>query len=469
MFRHSGLPSGAQLELVQSSRSPSVVTVALQLPQSGNNPPSRLTHKFPSSTSIWQILRQFESGAGSQSNGVLIITQRGIPIAEKGSEGSGRLYYEMPAINILNRELASFVDLQKTLAQLGVTGGNVLLRLNFKNSGLPMEEAITQISQYFKSSDSEMEKVAASGSQTPGDAVLAAEPSSSSAVQADEIMSQESPAPLEPESLLSDSTVPSTTDTPMPDTTTDTPIQPSLPAPTVSSEPSGTPEVKVYTAPTHTTPLAATQPFNTNDYEPTLDHARTHQARLATSTRNRRLPSDIELAAAEKERKDKLALVTSVRVRIRLPDQTMLETPFGRESTGADVYKLVRGTLAHAEAPFALRYVDSTGAHVTLPDGSAGLITKVGWRGNVLVSMVWDATASAEARKAPSLKQNVLSTAQQLTVTLPDEKTVTQDGAAEKQGGFLDALRGGKDSLKEKLSGSEKEAKLSKFLRFGKK
>ena len=69
-FRLSGLPNHTQVELIQASRSPSVVSVALQLPPSADaseSHGSRLTGKFASSASIWQILRQFESGAASST------------------------------------------------------------------------------------------------------------------------------------------------------------------------------------------------------------------------------------------------------------------------------------------------------------------------------------------------------------------------------------------------------------------
>jgi len=67
-IRLANLPQAARLELVQASRSPTVISVALQLPQ------SRLTQKFASNTSLWEILRYFESGDGANYN----FTQRGV-------------------------------------------------------------------------------------------------------------------------------------------------------------------------------------------------------------------------------------------------------------------------------------------------------------------------------------------------------------------------------------------------------
>src|ERR1700761_4990860 len=136
-MRLSSLPSGAQLDLVQGSRSPTVISVALQLPEN-----RRLTNKFPSTTSLWQILRVFETME------TLNFTERAI--APTTTAGAGRLFYQMPVLNVLNREFSTLEDLQKTLSQLGVTSGNILLRLSFKDSEKPLEEAMQDISQYFK-------------------------------------------------------------------------------------------------------------------------------------------------------------------------------------------------------------------------------------------------------------------------------------------------------------------------------
>ena len=69
-IRLSGLTSGAKLELVQLSKSAGVVSIALQLPdsESKGQPNARLTDKFPSSTTLWLVLRKFEAGvAGGAS------------------------------------------------------------------------------------------------------------------------------------------------------------------------------------------------------------------------------------------------------------------------------------------------------------------------------------------------------------------------------------------------------------------
>lgn len=148
-FRLSGLAGGAKLTLIQASRSPSVVNVALQLPEREGG--GRLSDKFPSTTSLWLVLRKYEDAVAGQPPRKLNLTQRGV--APSQSAGSGRLEYEQPCLHLMGRNLESFVDLQKTLAQLGLNSGSVLIRLSFRSMGQPLEEAMQEIEQHFRKVD----------------------------------------------------------------------------------------------------------------------------------------------------------------------------------------------------------------------------------------------------------------------------------------------------------------------------
>ena len=135
---------GAKLELVQLPKGRatiSEVTVALQMMDGGGN---RLTAKFPSTTSIWSILRTFESK--SRSLGVA-----GINITEQATastnNGSGRLYYAMPVVQVVNRELASLDDLKLTLQAMGFNSGTALLRLKMRATEIPLEDALVKIAE----------------------------------------------------------------------------------------------------------------------------------------------------------------------------------------------------------------------------------------------------------------------------------------------------------------------------------
>src|SRR5215471_21788898 len=93
-IRLSGLSSGAKLELVRLSRSPSVVSVALQLPESEAKGVSngRLLDKFPSTTTLWLILRKFEAGVAGGNGMTRNLTARGALPESSGPTSMGRLY-----------------------------------------------------------------------------------------------------------------------------------------------------------------------------------------------------------------------------------------------------------------------------------------------------------------------------------------------------------------------------------------
>ncbi|KAF2666008.1 hypothetical protein BT63DRAFT_46918 [Microthyrium microscopicum] len=468
-IRLAGLPGGAQLQLVQGSRSPTVITVAVQLPEAEGN--KRITHKFASTISIWEILRVVETQEK------LNLTERATPSTQNGS---GRLFYEMPTLNAMNRELGTFVDLQKTLTQIGVTSGNILLRLVFKPTEIPLEDAMRDITTYFTVGTSNQ----SSSITAPSDMSQSSIPAESKQenispkqdIEAADTVMTDAPT-LNPTSLPQGELTPSIpNEKSLEPTLLPTPTQEER-APAPSSQPpadqapstssTAPPSITIYTPPTSSTPLAAQQPYNEADFIPTLEHATKHQARLVQETRNRRLASDAELAAAARERQAAQDAVDRVRVRVRLPDQAIIETVFVRGSaSGRAVYDTVRLQMRHPEARFTLRWVDASGAHVSLPDDATyDVIVKAGWRGNVLVSMVWDAETSAELRQAPVLTADAMGAAKALNVELQTD----QEPEGEKKGSFLGGLfkKEGKD--KPKMGPGEKEAKLHKLLGFKKK
>jgi tether containing UBX domain for GLUT4 len=163
-LRLSGLAPGAKLELVFQSRSPSVVSIALQLPDADPDaqgiPQGRMTAKFASTTSLWGILRAFEAGAAGGLGVTKNFTQRGIPRPEGGKgttagmpSGSGRLCYEEPVVNVMGRTQSGFSELQKTLAQVGLKNGTALLRLSFRATDTPLEDAMTEIEEHFRTAE----------------------------------------------------------------------------------------------------------------------------------------------------------------------------------------------------------------------------------------------------------------------------------------------------------------------------
>ncbi|KIV94469.1 hypothetical protein PV10_02235 [Exophiala mesophila] len=385
-LRLSGLSSGAKLELIQLSKSAGVVSIALQLPESEakGQPNARLTDKFPSSTTLWLVLRKFEAGVAGGGSSTRNFTARGVP-SSQGAAGAGRLYYEQPVLNCLNRELSSFTDLQKTLAQLGLNSGSALIRLSFRHTDMPLEEAMAQIQGYFDTVDPP------STSHQPTPKV---EP-------VNEPVAPSSQQPEQPE--WTEDIKPNETTSPEQEPGPSTSASEATATTTTSS---GRP-VSVFRPPSSTTPSAALISHNDTDYVPTVEHAQIHQKMLNDSTRNRRLPTEAELQAQATEEAAKWAQITEVEIKVRFPDQSAVSAKFKQTDTGHDLYGFVRDCLEDKwrSDVFHLRNPGVKGKNETIPDdANKTLIRGLQLKGRVLVTFTWDdSKASLEARGTKAL------------------------------------------------------------------
>ncbi|KAF1838613.1 hypothetical protein BDW02DRAFT_564712 [Decorospora gaudefroyi] len=482
-IRLANLPQGARLELVQASRSPTVISVALQLPPTEGN--VRLTQKFASNTSLWEILRHFESGQGANYN----FTQRGVP-EMTGTSGAGRLHYEMPVITVMpgHKEQSNFVELQQTLSQLGFDSGSALLKLSFRNSGTPLEEAMSQITQYFKSGEPasggaegahastsdqlasipDPDKAATEASEVVAgatvrndepdpepmdvDAKPAAEPTAEPEVST-ENYAAESLENVSPAAALAAAT----------STASTAPVQPSAatPVPLESQPATEKPrDFQIFSAPTSSTPQAARNAFNESDYLPTMEHAKSHQAALLNKTRNTRLLSDKELEEQEKERQAKIdaAAEKGGAMRIRMPDGALIQMSFTKTDTAVGLYDFVRSFLEKKNEPFQLKNTGPTGRLVLIPRDDKRLVQDLRFFNNELITFQWAENASAEARASRStLAQEWRDKAQTLKVEEPAPAANAQPTAAQGQ-----TVADGK--RKANMSSEEKESKLKNLL-----
>lgn len=426
--RLAGLVGGAKIELVQGSRSPTSVLVGLQLQGS-----PRLTEKFASNTTLWQILRHFES---KHKN--LNLTGRGVPAGGQDAT-AGRMNYEMPVLNVMGRERGTFVELQQTLSQLGASK-DILLRLSFRNSGKPLMEAHEEISQYF----AEVEQPAQQASEPKPTQVASA------------------PETAPPTREVTDE---QTETTPMEDVTS-TPTPPpsviaSQPAPIPPDEsalepPVKSPVVKVFAPSASPTPQAARIPDNQSDYELSVDQAKQHQARLQEASRNKRLLSDKEIAEQERLKAEKLNAVKDVCVRVRLPDLTQVETNMDRNHAATDVYNFVREMLEYPNEEWSLSYRVAT-SMVPLKDGPQKLIADLGFQGRILFTFIWGDHVSGDKKRAPPLKKQWRDQAQSLKIDSPKD-TPAQPTAE------TGTATASKAPVKPKMSDSEKESKLKNLL-----
>ncbi|KAH6610857.1 tether containing ubx domain for glut4 [Trichoderma cornu-damae] len=426
-FRTSGLIAGAKLELVQKSKTPSAVQIALQIPQpeAKEIPGGRLIKKFPSDLSIWQVLRQFESGEASAGKNINI-TARGVAQTADGKgSGAGQLYYETPVLNIMGRELGSFADFQKTLSQLGHNSGNVLIRLTFKRTDQTLYEAMEQIGLFFKEEEKKEKESAASsapegepkGPSADGDVPMAEAPTEPVGNTTEAEQPDLSLAPR----VVQDSTSSSSSSSlPPPPTQPPPPPQSDIqqtPRETDNADPqSRFQPVNVFLAPTSSTPAAALVPVDDSDFTPTVAHAQLHQARLLQSSRNKRLLSDKEIQEKETAEEAKIAAVKSVLIKVRFPDNTSSDWEVGPSDTGAFLYQAVRHVMASNDQSFHLVI---PGSKTVIQDNDTprhSLIRAYKLSGRVLVSLVWGDGVPPEVRKRPFLKANFAQQGQAIVV-----------------------------------------------------
>ncbi|KAI9749443.1 MAG: hypothetical protein M4579_006870 [Chaenotheca gracillima] len=473
-MRLSGLSTGAKLELVLLSRSPSVVSVALQLPESEAKdvPNARLVDKFPSTTTLWLVLRKFESGAGGGKS--FNFTGRGAPRVQGEQSGAGRLFYETPVLQVMGRELSSFTELQKTLGQLGFNSGSALLRMGFRVTESPLEEAMAEISQYFTTveGNKSTEAGAHAGGVTQNETVPETEAPSIS----DDIANLKSPspigtardegAPVENGDVLKDgSSLQSQHEMEKASEVGDSTI----------TGPDQRP-ISVFAPPANNTPKAAQHAFNEADYVPTISHAQTHQSRLSSHARNIRLLSDAELAAQQEASQQQIN-TASVNLKVRYPDQSTVIAPFTAQDTSETLYSFVRDTLREdlAAEPFTLHLPGSGIQGRTVirdadreRDVPRKLIAGYGLTGRVLVNVVWGDAASDRIRKVGS--EGVLKSAFRVKA---QEIDVPDMGSAPTPSGNMEGRTMGdeeKDDAKGKEKGERKPGQMPKWLKLpGKK
>lgn len=407
-----------------------------------------MTDKFPSTTSLWHILRRFESGAAGGLALQKNLTARGVPSTADGEKGAGRLYYETPVLQYLGREVSSFVELQKSLGRLGFNGGSILLRLSFRITEDPLEEAMQNIGAYFRSveEDGNSNEDAHGGSAATTESVPNA--SQATSVEEDsEIRSLPHPISSPPPLTSAEKPVPSPADDPVTNSCITSPngeqeaLQTSKDStPSASSEPTVTGPnqrpMSVHAPSSSTTLRAVQQAHNENDYIPSIAHAKLHQNRLQGSTYNRRLASYAEDENQQKAKAQRLADTKTLDLRIRFPDQAMVDTQFTNLDTAATLYECARALLRHEDAPFLLIYKNSKGQRETIakasreaPTGNTQrLIADLGMDGRTLITLIWEEGASEEARKDPSLKTEYAENAKEIQVQIfqgQDEDTST--------------------------------------------
>lgn len=420
-------------------------------------PNGRLVAGFPSDTSLWRILRTFEDTGEANLN----FTGRGITQVENGASGAGRVYYEMPVLNVVGRELSTLEDLQKTLAQLGIRKGTASIGLEFKKTDRPLQEAMAQIELYFKHE----EPSNALPPKDSNDVVLKeVEPIT---LEIARLPSAEPSTPEDIDMTSVDASEGTSADpSPYPETVGDAPLPASAtpskhPAPESKEDlvlgPDERP-ISVFSPPSNDTPKAALVPHNEEDFEPTIAHAKLHQSRLLNNTQNKRLLSDAETEQYEAEKAAKLASTREVSIKIRFPDQSIIVSTFKARDTCAQLYNFTKGVIVAEDQPFKLIWT-SKGPQTIPNDEQKKLIKDLGFEGRTLINFVWEDGASNGARKASTLKPQYIQKAKELKVPEPlpapkedDEKPIDSKGKGKETGGSGEGKPKGIPKWLQKLS-----------------
>ncbi|KAF3769064.1 hypothetical protein M406DRAFT_92365 [Cryphonectria parasitica EP155] len=425
-FRVTGLPPGARLELVAKSKTPTVVNIALTLPESMAQTLStrRLTRKFRNDTTLWKMLRQFEAD-GAAENKRLSFTDRASPQTSNGVQaGSGQLYYEMPVLRIMNREVSTLVDFQKTLSQLGLDSGSHGIQLSFKPTQQTLSEAMQEISQFFKDEEAVevKEKEAAPKLESP--AAPVAENSAAPSVSEPSgavvnTVTEEAPNDAAQETTKEISSAANIADGTGDAMDVDEPAAP----PHDPLKPTN-----IFSAPTNATPAAASVDLPDSYYTPTVAHAQMHQQKLQENAVNRRLKSDAEIEAETRAEEAKIAAVKKITVKARFPDGTAAQWEFGPDDTGATLYKAVRSVMADDSAPFKIVLPGPPTAESHIKDDAGAkhkLIKGYKLSGRVLVNFVWEDSVSQHVKKADFLKPEYANVARKVEV--PDIPVVEDE------------------------------------------
>ncbi|EAQ93340.1 hypothetical protein CHGG_01575 [Chaetomium globosum CBS 148.51] len=432
-FRTSGLGPGAKLELVQKSKSASVVSIALDV--NGQ----RYTKKLPSDMSLWKVMRQFET-----SEKGLSITGRGVLVGTN----SGQLYHDAPVVNIMGREYAAMEDLQKTLSQCGINSGSMVLRVTFKLGERTLYDAMQEIAQYLDEVEPEQSKSKEGAESHPAlvtEELKADEGTPGEVAQPEAAASAATPASTE-EAALSVPAESRTAGEPM---EVDGPSA-AAPSPSNPIQPTG-----VFAAPTSSTPAAAHTHEDDSVYEPTIAHAQLRQHQLLQRAQNTRLKSDAELAAEAAEEAARLAKVTKVEIKVRFPDQTSAVWTITPVETGAFLYQAIRNIMNHPAAPFKLIL---PGPKTVIQESGKALVAQYRLKGREMLHLLWEDSVAANVRQEPFLKGSVASKATEVVVPdipegVADERDEAGPSTAQparqekgKGGGGLDS-----DAMKKKL------------------
>lgn len=186
--------------------------------------------------------------------------------------------------------------------------------------------------------------------------------------------------------------------------------------------------ITVYAPASSGTPKAASLPHNEKDYEPTAQHATSVLGRLQTSGRNTRLPSDAEIEQIEKEKAQKAAAVTTIKIKVRYPDSYVVDFVCTADITANDFYQMVSDSLIDGSRPFKLRGLwKKSGPQSDIPHSNLTLSPKLGFENKSTLHILLLDRVTDEDRNGPMLKPQYAAIAKELIVPVIQEDEPSKD------------------------------------------
>ncbi|ANB14686.1 hypothetical protein AWJ20_2291 [Sugiyamaella lignohabitans] len=138
-FRLSNLVPNSKLELLAKRTNGKQVTANVKIKINVVDlPPSfseSLVGEFPNTTTIWQILKHFEKKSG------INFTRRSVAVPSSGTT-SGKIMYEIASVHLFSRSISKLEELNQSLASLGFNSGNSSLKIRFTITDIEYEQAL---------------------------------------------------------------------------------------------------------------------------------------------------------------------------------------------------------------------------------------------------------------------------------------------------------------------------------------
>ncbi|ODV91003.1 hypothetical protein CANCADRAFT_44626 [Tortispora caseinolytica NRRL Y-17796] len=293
-LRLSGLIAGSKVEIVPVSNKPYNVNIALQLEDIN----SRVSVTVSSSDTVLEALNK-----GGATAGVNLVQR----VADSG-------YYYIPTVRFLNKTLVSLSDLSKPISYYGIKSAS-LLRVKLELSDIPFEHIKNDL--------------------------VFCHPEEAS----------ESQRPTEENKLVSiQSTSTEITNGSISQPAADTPSTPVTR--TENESKMNSRKVQVYKSAESSTPQNANYEDDEATYELTLDRAKQYQAMLSNKARSN--GPLLTKALREKLQEERAPQISEMFIRIRLPDETQIQSGFHPNESINAVYSFVRSTLKDPTINFQL-------------------------------------------------------------------------------------------------------------------